>query len=133
LNYSTTGYQIKIKKESMLSRCKAFDNAIKSFCDDGSNQVSVDNNVLFFDLPDEPVLNDPAFQEEFGNILANDAIPEDDFKPNAYDQYLNMEIALPCGEDGRMEYAMVTKRLRDNFGAPIGVANNNPILKILDS
>jgi hypothetical protein len=39
-----------------------------------------------------------------------------------------MEIALPCGEDGRMEYARVTKELCDNSGAPIGVANSNPNL-----
>ena len=112
----------------MLSRCKEFDNAIKHYCDDGNNQVSVDSNIPYFDLPDGPILNDPAFQEEFGNVLANDAIPEADFTPDAYDQYLHMEIALPRGEDGRMEYARVTKRLCDNSGTPIGVANNNPIL-----
>jgi hypothetical protein len=39
-----------------------------------------------------------------------------------------MEIALPRGEDGRMEYARVTKQLCDNSGTPIGVAKNNPIL-----
>jgi hypothetical protein len=39
-----------------------------------------------------------------------------------------MEIALSRGEDGRMEYARATKRLCDNSGAPIGVANNNLIL-----
>ena len=95
----------------MLCCCKDFDNAIKNFCNDGNNQVLVDPNVTYFDLPDEPILDDPAFEEEFGRVLANDAIPEDDFTPDAYDQYLNMEIALPRGEDGKMEYARVTERL----------------------
>jgi hypothetical protein len=119
---------LELKEESMLSRCKEFDSAIKYYCDDGNNQVSVDSNTPYFDLPNGPILNDPAFQEEFGNVLANDAIPEADFTLDAYDQYLHMEIALPCGEDGRMEYARVTKRLCDNSGTPIVVANNNPIL-----
>jgi hypothetical protein len=39
-----------------------------------------------------------------------------------------MEIALPRGEDGKMEYARVTKQLCNNSGTPIGVANNNSIL-----
>jgi hypothetical protein len=46
----------------------------------------VDSNVPYYDLPDGPILNDTAFQEEFGNVLANDAIPEVDFTPDAYDQ-----------------------------------------------
>jgi hypothetical protein len=39
-----------------------------------------------------------------------------------------MELALPRGEDGKMHYARVVKRLRDSDGNPIGVADNNPIL-----
>jgi hypothetical protein len=39
-----------------------------------------------------------------------------------------MELALPCGEDGKMHYARVVKRLQDSDGNPIGVADNNPIL-----
>jgi hypothetical protein len=62
----------------MLSRCKEFDNAIKHYCDDGNNQVLVDSNIPYFDLPDGQF-----FQEEFGNVLANDAIPEADFTPDA--------------------------------------------------
>jgi hypothetical protein len=119
---------LELKEESMLSSCKEFGNAIKHYYDDGNNQVSVDSIIPYFDLPNGPILNDPAFQEEFGNVLANDAIPEADFTPDAYDQYLHMEIALPRGEDCRMEYARVTKRLCDNSGTPIGVANNNPVL-----
>ena len=86
----------------MLCRCKDFDNANKKLYNDGDNQVSVDPNVTYFDLPDGPILNDLAFEEEFGQVLANDAIPEDYFTPDAYDQYLSMEIVLPCGEVGKM-------------------------------
>ncbi len=45
------------------------------------------------------------------------------------DTYLNMELALLCGESGA-EFARVTKRLRDENGLPIGTANDNPILDI---
>jgi hypothetical protein len=36
----------------------------------------------FFDLLEEPI-HDPAYDEEFGLVLGNDQIPEDDFTPDA--------------------------------------------------
>ena len=44
------------------------------------------------------------------------------------DRYLNMELALPKGDDPNPQLAKVTKRLRDANGIPIGMANDNPIL-----
>jgi hypothetical protein len=57
-------------------------------------------------------------------------LPEADveFSPDIYDDtYVNMELALPRS-GGEVEFARVTKRLRDKDGLPIGTANDNPIL-----
>ena len=74
--------------------------------------------------------HDEDFQVEFDRVFNNDNIPEadDTFTPYTYDDnYLNMELAITRGNDGP-EYAQVTKRLKDNNGFPIGIANQNPII-----
>ena len=119
---------LELQEEGQISRCKAFDQAIATFCKDENNVVQPDATVPFYDLPDEPIENDPDYQEEFDRVLSNDQIPEDDFTPDAFDHYMNMELALPRGTDGEMQYAKVVKRVRDESGNPVGVANENPIL-----
>ena len=74
--------------------------------------------------------SDPDFAEEFARTFDNPDVKEadDEFDPDSYDGYLNMELLLdrPGGEP---EYARVTKRLKDHNGNPIGKAHgNNPIL-----
>ena len=54
--------------------------------------------------------------------------PDDDFAPDVYDMYLNMELAIPQGDSSEPRLARVTKRLKDTNGLPIGLANANPIL-----
>lgn len=44
------------------------------------------------------------------------------------DQYVEMELALPRGDDGEMMPARVTKQMRDSEGLPIGTASENPLL-----
>ena len=49
--------------------------------------------------------------------------------PDTYfDRYLNVELAVPRGDNSNPQYAKVTKRLRDTDGIPIRTANENPIL-----
>ena len=43
-----------------------------------------------------------------------------------YDNYMNMEVALPQYTEGPY-FACVTKRLKDANGLPIGTANEKPI------
>jgi hypothetical protein len=77
----------------------------------------------------EPLKTDPDFAEEFAQTFNNPDVPEadDSFDPDSYDSYLGMEIALD--RDGQeRQLACVSKRLKNNSGAPIGQANNNPIL-----
>ena len=56
------------------------------------------------------------FLDEFHNVVSNPEVPEADqqFTPDVFDnQYLNMELALPHGDEATPQYAKVTKRLRD--------------------
>ena len=73
--------------------------------------------------------SDEDFAEEFNKIYDNTDVPEadDDFDPDSFDAYLNMEIAIDRGGDDP-EFARVTKRMKDDRGNPIGVAHNNPIM-----
>ena len=78
----------------------------------------------------EPV-DDLDFLDEFHNVVSNPEVPEADqqFTPDVFDdRYLNMELALPHGDEATPQYAKVTKRLRDANGIPIGTADDNPIL-----
>ena len=63
-------------------------------------------------------------------VISDDTIPEQDNRINndVLDGYINMEIALPRGEEGKLEHAIVKKRAVDRGGIPIGVANSNPML-----
>ena len=39
-----------------------------------------------------------------------------------------MELSLPRGPNDGLQFAKVTKRLKDANGLPIGISNDNPIL-----
>ena len=76
-------------------------------------------------------MDDLDFLDEFHNVVSNPEVPEADqqFTPDVFNnQYLNMELALPHGDEATPQYAKVTKRLRDANGIPIGTADDNPIL-----
>jgi len=72
---------------------------------------------------------DKDFEEEFQNVINDKSVTEadDEFNPDAYDTYVNMELALECG-DGQPTSAKVTKRMKNKDGLPTGMANDNPIL-----
>jgi hypothetical protein len=74
--------------------------------------------------------NNPDFQEEFDDMFDDKTIREadNDFTPDAHnDTHVNMELAIPR-DSNSPEFAMVTKRLRDKDGRPMGKSNDNPIL-----
>ena len=86
---------------------------------------------------DKPVLqdwedlleDDPDFAAEFNRLYENTDVPEadDNFDPDSFDTYLNMELAIDRGGEHPMS-ARVTKRLKDHEGKPIGTAHQNPIM-----
>ena len=62
-------------------------------------------------------------------VITNDDISEydDEFDPESFDNYVNMEIAIDRHDD-RPEFVRVTKILKDKDGLPIGISSKNPIL-----
>jgi hypothetical protein len=65
----------------------------------------------------------------FAQTFNNPDVPEadDEFDPDSFDSYLNMELALER-YDTTSELAKVTKHMKDPAGNPIGTAHDNPIL-----
>ena len=72
---------------------------------------------------------DPNFAEEFAQTFDNPDVPEadDEFDPDSYDSYLNMDLALER-DDTTPEFVKVTKCMKDGAGNSIGTAHDNPIL-----
>ena len=73
---------------------------------------------------------DQAFIDDMNKVIADETIPEQDSINNSdvLDGYVNMEIAMPRGEEGQLQHAIVKKRAVDRDGKPIGIANKNPLL-----
>ena len=73
--------------------------------------------------------DDDVFHEEFSQVITNRDIPEadDQFDPEIFDNYVNMELSLDRQSDGP-EFARVTKRPKDKEGRSIGISSENPIL-----
>jgi len=74
------------------------------------------------------------FMQSFGShdvLEGTDDRPKDPPReptPDVTDNtYLNLELSLPCGDDGPT-FAWVKRRARDSDNQPIGIAHNNPIL-----
>ena len=84
-------------------------------------------------LPEGPewqeYLDDPDFVDEFHKTFNCTAVKDadDDFSPDSYDEYINMEVALDRG-GAHPELARVTKRLKNKDGIPIGTRADNPIV-----
>lgn len=100
---------------------------------DENHVIIEEGGLQLQDQNEFPVEDDPHFIAEFQNIVSDPEIPEEDesFTPDTFDDtYLNMKIALPRGggDPKDVQFAKVTKRLRDVEGRPIGMANDNPLL-----
>lgn len=73
---------------------------------------------------------DEEFIDEFNKVISDSNVKEVDEEPtpDAFDPYVSMEIGLPRGADDELQHAHVKKRVVDDDGKPVGVANNNPLL-----
>ena len=99
----------------------------------------MDSHIM--DIPDWNCLSmdesDPVFNKEFNKVINDDSIPEaDDTEestspmpemPEIFDQYINMEVALPQGDSVEMLHARVKQCALDHNGKPIGKESSNPI------
>ena len=117
------------QQTDVMHRLAEFDSAIAARFNDDT-QILIEGGKM---QPQDwsELLDDLDFLDKFHNVVSDPEVPEADqqFTPDVFDdRYLNMELALPHGEEATPQYAKVTKRLRDANGIPIGTADDNPIL-----
>ena len=121
---------LELQEETNKRRMTAFDDAVKEYLRDYYLVLNDGGKPEPYDWSTHPFEDDPDFQEEFDNAVSNPEVKEADelFTPDTYDQYLQMELALPQGDSLEPRLAKVTKQLKDANGIPIGTANQNPLL-----
>ena len=121
---------LELQEETNKSRMTAFGNAVKEYLRDYNHVLNDGGTAEPNDWSTHPFEDDPDFQEEFEDVVSNPGVKEADdlFTPDTYDQYLQMELALPQGDSLEPRLAKVTKQLKDANGIPIGMADQNPLL-----
>ena len=122
---------LEMQIDSTKSHLQEFDTAITDRLNDEAHSIIEGGKSQPYDWSDPPFDEDIGFVEEFHSVVSNSEIKEanEEFTPDTYDdRYLNMELAIPRGDNPNPQYAKVTKRLRYADGIPIGMANENPIL-----
>ena len=121
---------LELQEETNKKKLTAFDDAVKGYFCDYNHVLNDGSKSEPYDWSTHPFDDDPDFQEEFDNAINNPEIKEADelFTPDTYDQYLQMELALPQGDSLEPQMARVMKRLKDSNGIPIGTADQNPLL-----
>ena len=79
--------------------------------------------------------SDKEFLEDYAKVIDSEHIPEQDsINPDNKKQesepvnYVHMEIGLPRGPDGELQFARVKRQVLDDEGNPLGTSNNNPLL-----
>ena len=75
----------------------------------GANYLQNHHQKPDVELWEELAGDDEAFYEEFARVITNDDIPEadDEFDPELFDNYVNMEISIDRHDDGP-KFARVT-------------------------
>ena len=121
---------LELQLDETKARCKNYDECIQRLY--SKEQLAAGDNARVnpADWLLDDLKYDAEFQEEFQRVINDKDLPEADvlFTPDVFDDtYVNMELELPRS-GGEVEFARVTKRLRDKDGLPIGTAHDNPIL-----
>lgn len=112
--------------DEMKGRMSSYDDRLKSVFE----AQSADVTRGLADIEPSKII-DPEFFAEFMRVIDDANIQHvDDLNDIdvVSDQYIGMELALLRGEEGALVHATVRKRLYDEEGTPIGIANNNPLL-----
>ena len=89
----------------------AFDDAVKEYLREYNHMLNDGGKAEPYNWSTHPFGDNPDFQEEFDDAVSNPEVKEADelFTPDTYDQYLQMELALPQGESLEPRLAKVTK------------------------
>ena len=110
---------LDLKKDEVKEKLQDFDNAVAVRLNDHSFLLPNVGGMYLDDIDDD------EYEGERDKI-SYDAPEQDDYTPEAYDQYLGAELLLPHGDE--MVTGRVVKRARGQDGNPIGIRNPNPLL-----
>ena len=91
---------LELQEETNKRQMTAFDDAVKGYLWDHNHVLNDGGKSEPYDWSTHPFEDDPDFQEEFDDAVNNPEVKEADelFTPDTYDQYLQMELALPQGD-----------------------------------
>lgn len=119
--------QLERQTDAVKTRMKRYEEKIAAKFKEG--HLATDGDRPRLEDWGDLLHDDEDFAAEFARLYNNPAVSEadDDFDPDAFDNYLNTEVAIDRGGE-HPQLARVTKRLRDHRGNPIGTAHSNPIL-----
>ena len=110
---------LDLKKDEVKEKLQDFDNAVAVRLNDHSFLLPNVGGMYLDDIDDDDY-------EGERDKISYDAPEQDDYTPEAYDQYLGAELLLPHGDE--MVTGRVVKRARGQDGNPIGIRNPNPLL-----
>ena len=104
---------------------------------DSAKDVNIPDKDLI-GIPQEFLIGlekeDDEFYHQFMKVINDASLLEADDKYNQEfgrkDNYIDMKLGIVRGPDGDVQQAHVKKRVVDDEGRPMGVANDNPILDL---
>ena len=101
--------------DSTKSCLPEFDTAITDRLNDEAHIIIEGGKSQPYDWSDHPFDEDLDFIDEFHSVVSNNEIKEADeeFMPDTYDdQYLNMELAVPRGDNPNPQYTKVNEAIK---------------------
>ena len=125
--------EIEKKTDEFQEKMKQFNEKVNFRIGNHVKSADIPNYELSKVLPEfllDLEHEDDAFHNEFHKAISDPSLKDaDDMYDNEYgkdDPYLGMKLRLPRGPDDELQHAKVKKRDVDNYGKPMGKANNNP-------
>ena len=102
---------LELQEETNKIRMTKFDDTVKECLRDYNHVLNNGGKPEPYNWSTHPFEDDLDFQEEFDNAVNNPEVKEADelFTPDTYDQYLQMELALPQGDSLEPRWAKVTR------------------------
>jgi hypothetical protein len=109
-----------------------YDNKLRSLFDSPAATVSqglgdVDSSKII-----DPDDEDPGFFDEFSRTIDDARLQhaDDDVSDRevSSDNYVGMKLALMRGGEGEAMHVTIRRRMPDEEGIPVGIANSNPLL-----
>ena len=102
---------MELQEETNKRQMTAFDDAVKEYLRDYNHVLNDGGKSQPYNWSTHLFEDDPDFQEEFEDAMSNPEVKEADelFTSDTYDQYIQMELALPQEDSLESRLAKVTK------------------------